>query len=435
MQKSEKKRVCMKPVCERMAQVTPIIFHIDVNSAYLSWTAVEQLKNGAKVDIREIPAIIGGDQTSRHGVVLAKSTFAKKYGIRTGEPVANAFRKCPNLVMYPPDHRMYREKSRQMMEYLKTFTKEIEQVSVDECYMDFTKIAARYSSPIDGALEIKEGIKKKFGFTVNVGISTNKLLAKMASDFEKPDRIHTLFPEEIEVKMWPLPIKDLYMAGKSSVDTLHKLGIFTIGQLAKSPLAVLEAHLKSHGRILWEYANGIDDSIVNTVKEESKGVGNSTTLSRDVDDIDEIFKVLLGLSEKVGGRLRAGRQRAKTIAVEIKYNDFTKCSRQTTVEVATDSGTEIYNIIKILLKELWSGKPVRLLGVRTANLVEDGEPEQLSIMDIEGWSGTEEKKRNNVQPSREKMKKLDEALDAIKHKYGKDVVGRASLMERKTENQ
>ena len=146
----------MKPVCERMAQVTPIIFHIDVNSAYLSWTAVEQLKNGAKVDIREIPAIIGGDQTSRHGVVLAKSTFAKKYGIRTGEPVANAFRKCPNLVMYPPDHRMYREKSRQMMEYLKTFTKEIEQVSVDECYMDFTKIAARYSSPIDGALEIKD---------------------------------------------------------------------------------------------------------------------------------------------------------------------------------------------------------------------------------------------------------------------------------------
>ena len=193
--------------------MTPIIFHIDVNSAYLSWTAVEKLKNGAAVDLRRIPAIIGGDQKSRHGVVLAKSPAAKRYGIRTGEPVANAFRKCPNLVMEPPDHKMYREKSRMLMEYLRTFTSEIEQVSVDECYMDFTSISSRYHSPVDGALEIKDGIKNRFGFTVNIGISTNKLLAKMASDFEKPDRIHTLFPEEIREKMWPLPIGELYMAG------------------------------------------------------------------------------------------------------------------------------------------------------------------------------------------------------------------------------
>ena len=176
--------------------MAPIIFHIDVNSAYLSWTAVEQLKNGAVVDPREIPAIIGGDQKSRHGVVLAKSPAAKRYGIRTGEPVANAFRKCPNLAMYPPDHKMYREKSRRLMEYLRTFTKEIEQVSVDECYMDFTGIADRWNSPVDGAVEIKDGIKARFGFTVNIGISTNKLLAKMASDFEKPDRIHTLYPRK-----------------------------------------------------------------------------------------------------------------------------------------------------------------------------------------------------------------------------------------------
>ena len=235
--------------------------------------------------------------------------------------------------------------------------------------------------------------------------------------------------------MWGLPVSELFMAGKSSVDTLHKLGIFTIGQLAKSPLNVLESHLKSHGKILWQYANGIDDSLVNTVKEESKGVGNSTTLSRDVDDIDEIFKVLLRLSEKVGGRLRSGKQKAKTIAVEIKYNDFTKCSRQTTVERATDSGTEIYDIVRVLFQELWNKTPVRLLGVRTANLVEEGEPEQLSIMDIDRWKNEDYQSSKIQRPSREKMKKLDEALDAIKHKYGKDVVGRASLMERKKENQ
>ena len=200
--------------------MTPIIFHIDVNSAYLSWTAVEQLKHGAKQDMRLVPAIIGGDQKARRGVVLAKSIPAKKYGIRTGEPVANAFRKCPNLVMAPPDHKMYREKSARLMEYLKASTTEIEQVSVDECYVDFTGIAWKYPSPIDAALVIKDGIKEKFGFTVNIGISSNKLLAKMASDFEKPDKVHTLFPEEIRIKMWPLPIGELYMAGRSSVETL-----------------------------------------------------------------------------------------------------------------------------------------------------------------------------------------------------------------------
>ena len=230
-----------------------IIFHIDVNSAYLSWTAVEQLKNGAAVDLREIPAIIGGDQKSRHGVVLAKSPAAKRYGIRTGEPVANAFRKCPNLVTAPPDHRTYPEKSRLLMEYLRTFTKEIEQVSVDECYMDFTPIAGRWSSPIDGALEIKDGIRERFGFTVNIGISTNKLLAKMASDFEKPDRIHTLFPEEIKEKMWPLPIGELYMAGRSSVDVLKKLEINTIGDLAQADPRLIMLHLKSHGKMLWKF--------------------------------------------------------------------------------------------------------------------------------------------------------------------------------------
>ena len=194
-----------------------IIFHIDVNSAFLSWTAVEQLKNGAEFDIREIPAIIGGNQESRHGIVLAKSVSAKKFGIVTGEPVANALRKCPNLHMFPPNHRMYSEYSHKLMDFLKTYTPDIEQVSVDECYMDFTGIAHNFGSPIEAAYEIKDAVKEKFGFTVNIGISVNRLLAKMASDFEKPNKVHTLFPEEIAEKMWPLPVSELYMAGHSSV--------------------------------------------------------------------------------------------------------------------------------------------------------------------------------------------------------------------------
>ena len=412
-----------------------IIFHIDVNSAYLSWTAVKMMQEGYGRDIREIPCIVGGDRKSRHGIVLAKSIPAKKYGIVTGEPVVNALRKCPHLEMVPPEHHYYEKMSHELMELLRSYTPDIEQVSIDECYMDYSGIRNLFETPEAAAAAIKDKVKEELGFTVNVGISDVKVLAKMASDFEKPDKVHTLYQCEIQKKMWGLPVSDLFMAGKSSVDTLHKLGIFTIGQLAKSPLTVLESHLKSHGKILWQYANGIDDSIVNTVKEESKGVGNSTTLSKDVDDIDEIFKVLLGLSEKVGGRLRNGKQKAKTIAVEIKYNDFTKCSRQTTVERATDSGTEIYNLAKVLFQELWNKTPVRLLGVRTANLVEEGEPEQLSIMDIDTWKNENYQSSKIQRPSRDKIKKLDEALDAIKHKYGKDVVGRASLMERKTENQ
>ena len=201
-----------------------VIFHIDVNSAYLSWTAVEQLKNGAKRDLRLIPAIIGGDQKSRHGVVLAKSIPAKKYGICTGEPVANAFRKCPGLVTEAPDHKLYRQYSDRLMDFLKEYTRtcgagsrgdsaaSIEQVSVDECYVDVTEFVKRYSSPVDGAMEIKNEVYRRFGFTVNVGISSNKLLAKMASDFEKPNKVHTLFPEEIQVKMWPLPVAELWRA-------------------------------------------------------------------------------------------------------------------------------------------------------------------------------------------------------------------------------
>lgn len=347
-----------------------IIFHIDVNSAYLSWTAVEQLKNGAEVDLRTIPAIIGGDQKSRHGIVLAKSISAKKYGIRTGEPVANAFRKCPNLVTAAPNHKMYREKSRQLMDYLRTYTTEIEQVSVDECYMDFTKIADKFASPVAAACEIKDGVKNKFGFTVNIGISSNKLLAKMASDFEKPDKVHTLFPEEVPLKMWPLPINELFMAGKSSVDTMKKLEINTIGDLAKADPALIELHLKSHGRMLWNFANGIDDSQVQSKPLEAKGIGNSTTLSEDAATYEEVQKVFKSLAQSVGGRLKKAGQKAMMVSMEVKYHNFQTMSHQRQLSKPTDKEEEIYDAACQLFLESWNGEPVRLLGIRTAKLVD-----------------------------------------------------------------
>ena len=397
-----------------------IIFHIDVNSAYLSWTAVEQLKNGAEVDLREVPSIIGGNQESRHGVVLAKSVPAKKFGIVTGEPVANALRKCPGLLMAPPNHKMYSDYSKQLMAFLSTYTPDIEQVSVDECYMDYTGIAFRYDSPIEAANEIKDAVYEKFGFTVNIGISVNHLLAKMASDFQKPNKVHTLFPEEVPLKMWPLPVSELYMAGKSSVAILQKLEIRTIGELANADPELLELHLKSHGRTLWEFANGIQSERIVRDRPENKGIGNSTTLPKDAETEEEAKKVLLWLAETVGGRLRKESVKAKMISVEIKYSTFQTVSHQKQVTRATNADKMIYEIACELFKELWNGQPIRLLGIRTSKLVDENEPEQMSIFDFQ-----EEVGKHKVQD--EKHQKLNKALDAIRKKYGDDAIFRGSL--------
>lgn len=398
-----------------------VIFHIDVNSAYLSWTAAEQLKNGAKRDLRQIPSIIGGDQKSRHGVVLAKSIPAKKYGIRTGEPVVNAFRKCPGLVMEPPNHKLYRQYSGRLMDFLKEYTRvgttrgqeeytaSIEQVSVDECYVDVTEFVKRYSSPVDGAMEIKNEVCRRYGFTVNVGISSNKLLAKMASDFEKPNKVHTLFPEEIQVKMWPLPVSELYMAGHSSVEILQKLDIHTIGDLARMDPKLIELHLKSHGRKLWEFANGIGSDVVEVEPAEAKGIGNSTTLSQDAVSEEEAKEVLRVLAASVGRRLRRAGQKAKMLSVEIKYHTFESVSHQRQLGRATNQDQDIYEEAKLLFRELWDGTPVRLLGIRSSKLVQEDEPEQLSLFDPQ------------FQPD-PKREKLNQALAKVREKYGDRIV-------------
>lgn len=407
--------------------MAPVIFHIDVNSAYLSWTAVEQLKNGAEVDIRQIPAIIGGDQKTRHGVVLAKSISAKKYGIHTGEPVANAFRKCSDLQMYSPDHEMYSRKSKELMKYLRSFSPDIEQVSVDECYMDVTGVIHRYPSIVGLAAQMKDGIREQFGFTVNVGISENKLLAKMASDFQKPDKIHTLFPEEIEEKMWSLPVGELFMAGHSSVEVLKKLEIHTIGDLAKSDPELLELHLKSHGRMLWNFANGRGDAVVQSEREDAKGIGNSTTLREDVTTREGAKFILLQLAESVGRRLRAAGKKAQMISVEIKYSDFKKVSHQRqTIRPIHDDET-IHRDACRLFDELWDGCPIRLLGIRTSKLADVSEPEQLSLFDLD-FSQNKTKEENQ-----EKRKKLSAAVDQIRKRFGDEAITRGSILVKQME--
>ncbi|MDO5423845.1 MAG: DNA polymerase IV [Eubacteriales bacterium] len=392
------------------------IFHIDVNSAFLSWTSVENLRTGSGPDLRTIPAIIGGDRASRHGIVLAKSIPAKAYGIYTSQPVAQALRLCADLVIAPPDHALYRRCSHALMDYLKTLTPDLEQLSIDECFLDFTGISHRYPSPVQAACEIKDTISQMFGFTVNIGISSNKLLAKMASDFEKPDKVHTLFPQEISRKMWPLPVSSLYMAGHSSVATLQKLGIRTIGELAASDPDLIALHLKSHGRTLWEYANGIDDSPVCPEPAAAKGIGNSTTLSQDARTAPEAKKVLKSLAESVSRRLRKAEVLAGNVCVEIKYADFVSTSRQTQLSTPCDTTDGIYQVACVLFDQLWNQEPIRLLGIRASRLVTAEEPVQLSLFDL-------------APEKSEKQKKLDIALDSIRARYGQSAVVRGDELK------
>ena len=396
-----------------------IFFHIDVNSAFLSWTAVERLEQGDPLDLRLIPSIIGGDKEKRHGIVLAKSIPAKAFHIQTGEPIVKALEKCSALTIAAPDHAMYQRKSRILMDYLKTLTPEIEQVSIDECYMDFTSIVNQYPSALEAAHQIKDTISDTMGFTVNIGISDCKVLAKMASDFKKPNLVHTLYRHEIKEKMWPLPVSSLFMCGKSSVDELRKLEILTIGDLACADPAIISLHLKSHGKLLWEFANGIDDSKVEPVHPDAKGIGNSTTMAKDAEDLDTIHKVLLSLSDSVASRIRKADSMAYMVSVEVKYNTFVKNSHQMTLPSPTNTSDTIYQTACRLFDELWDGTPVRLLGIRCSKLVDMDEPVQMSLMDYE------------FNKKDERNQRLDSALDSIRKRYGSSAVVRGSMLKKK----
>ena len=402
-----------------------IIFHIDVNSAYLSWSALRELQNGSTQDLRTIPSIVGGDQETRHGIVVAKSIPAKVFGIQTAETVVSAFQKCPTLVMVPPDHAYYRDMSQKLMRHLRSICDEIEQVSIDECYMSFEPIRGRFPSPEAAATYIKDSVYDTFGFTVNVGISDRKVLAKMASDFKKPNLVHTLYVSEIQKKLWPLPIASLHMCGKSSAKLLQKMGIRTIGDLARTDKAVVESWLKSHGGMLWNYANGIDDGQVVKEKPKAKGVGNSTTLANNAETEEEAYTVLKELAVSVSQRLKKHHFLAAQINTEIKYASFRSVSHQTTILTPTAEETEIYQCACQLFNELWDGEPIRLLGIRTTKLQDEEEPTQISLFDLGKYQEQEkqeELRREKEEQKQKKLASLDDAIAKIKKRYGDNAI-------------
>lgn len=394
-----------------MDKANKTIFHIDVNSAYLSWEALERLNEGEKIDLRSIPSIVGGDPVERRGIVLSKSLPCKPYKIQTGESLYMALQKCPYLTIVPARFQLYEHHSNKLMLYLNQFSDRLQQYSIDEAFIDYSYMEEHFGPPMEAADKIRKGIEAELGFTVSIGVGPNKLLAKMATNLRKPNFTNSLFHSEIE-KLWALPIEDLFMAGRATAPKLRRIGIQTIGDLARFDVKYLTPHFKSFSHLLWQYANGIDDSEVESSHAAAKSIGNSTTIPYDVSNYEEANRILLHLCESVGKRLRQNNYAASVISVGIRDNNFDYYSHQRKINSPIDSTSELYRHTVALFKEGWRHRPVRQLAVRAEKL-SDSRISQLSLFD---------------QQARDKQKKLDRSIDAMRERFGDEALMRASFL-------
>lgn len=386
-----------------------IFMHIDVNNAFLSWTAVDLLNHGYKMDIRNIESVIG-TEIKRHGIVLAKSMVAKARGVKTAQTIMEARRKCDDLKVYEPNFKLYKDMSNKLFKLIGKYTPDIEKLSIDECFIDYGKVQNLYGDPVKFAYNLKREIKKTLGFTINIGIANNRLCAKMASDFLKPDRVHTLFFNEIEKKMYPLPISDLFGVGKSTSKKLRELNINTISDLANSSYEKLYPYFKNQTNRLIKSAQGIDDSIVRPKKTEVESISNSTTISYNLNYIEEIYKYLYPLVENVSSTLRKRNKFASQVGVVLKDKYFKTYSHQRKLTNPTNNTDEIYSIAKLLARELWNEEGIRLVGVSVSKL-SSSITHQISMFD-----NIEEIETNN---------ELDKTLDKLKEMYGNNIINKA----------
>jgi len=400
-----------------------VIFHVDANSAFLSWTAAYRIKVlGETEDLREVPSVVAGDKASRHSIILAKSAPAKKYGIQTGEPLFQALEKCPDLRIVPPDYQLYVEASRHFVAMLRQFSPVVEQYSIDEAWVDMTGTGRLFGDPRLAAEKMRQRIWEELGFTVNIGISSNKLLAKMAGDFEKPNKVHTLFPEEMEAKFWPLPVRDLFLVGSATEKKLKTLGIYTIGQLAKADVQILRKKMGKHGETVWHFANGRNAEMVTPEPAENKGYGNSITTATDVVTRDQGYQVLLSLCETVGMRMRKDGQFGSCISIHLRTFEFKHSSHQLMLGSATNITQEIFEASCRLLDEAWDTQvPLRQMGVQVTRLSK--EPYQQYDL-FSGMSPVQY----------EKKLRLGEAVDSLRDKFGEDIIRRAKFAQNPEEH-
>ena len=386
-----------------------IIFHIDQNCYFAS---VEMI---SRPELRDVPMAVAGDAKLRHGIILAKNEPAKKYGIKTAEAIWQAEAKCPNLVLVDAHHEKYEFYSKKLREMYSEYTDRVEPFGLDECWLDMTSVVNDYAEAEEVALEIRNRVKEEFKLTCSVGISFNKVFAKLGSDYKKPDATTVFSDTDWKDKIWPLPVSDLLFVGKHTTERLSKINVKTIGDLAQTDGEFISRYLGKAGVVLWEYANGLDDAPVaeSGYKRIPKSVGNSTTTAEDMTSDRQIEKTLHMLSESVAMRLRKHSLKGSVVQITVRDCDLGIYEKQRILYRATDDAKEIYTAAKELFKESYDwNKGVRSIGVRCTKLVRSDSGEQLSLF-------------TEVQAS-ERDNKLNKAIDDINRRYGKSVVKSAA---------
>ena len=370
------------------------------------------------------PSAVAGDPQRRTGIILAANYEARKFGVRTAMTVQKALKLCPHMILVPPDHKFYQQKSCEVMKLLSNYTPLVEKNSIDEAWLDMTGTQNLFGSPLEAAKMIMEDIKTNLGLWCSIGISENKFLSKMASDMKKPLGITELWKKDIELKLWPLPVKFMYGIGEKTAYKLNTIGIETMGDLAKVDKNHVYNILGKPGIELYERANGIDFSPVAVGSpDDMKSIGRSTTLPEDVKDIEKLKYILMELSEDVGMTARKHNKKGRVVHITLKFSDFNVINRQTTV-APTCFTNDIYHAgYDLLKKNLPSNKAVRLIGITLGGFEENCLSEQISIFDI-----ATDSKSNFIENN--KHGKIDEVMDKIRDKYGFEKISRASLIKK-----
>ena len=388
-----------------------IVLHCDLNNFFASASCL------SRPELAGVPVAVCGDVTKRHGIILAKNQLAKRMGVKTAQPLWQAFSLCPGLVPLPPDYPLYMRLSETVRKIYARYTGHIEPFGIDECWLDVTPY---FASPGYGeriAQHIRETVKKETGLTVSVGVSWNKVFAKLGSDYKKPDAVTVISRDNYKQIVWPLPAGELMYVGRATKERLSRAGINTIGDIAAAPPPLLKLLLGKNGLMLHSFAAGLDDSPVKSVEHECgvKGIGNSMTTKRDLCSGEEVWEALLILSEMVAHRARKKMLQGRVVALFLRDNRLESITRQATLPRATFISGEIAQAAMALYKNNWDAakRPIRAIGVRITNLSAIDKNVQLSFFDAQ----------------RTRLQSLEFAKDDINGRFGPDTVMRASLLK------
>jgi len=392
-----------------------VIFLVDMNAFFISCEMTRS------PNLIGIPAAVAGDPKERSGIILAANYEARSCGVKTTMVLHEALKLCPKMILIPPDHLFYEQKSKEVMDLLSNYTPIIEQNSIDEAWLDMTGCEELFGKPVEGAKRIMDEIKDRLGLWCSIGIAENKFLAKMASEMKKPLGITELWKHDIPIKLWPLPIKAMYGIGGKTAEKLGHIGIQTIGELAKFDINLIVKTFGKYGNEIYQHANGIDNSpVLAHVAGNMKSIGRATTLPEDISDIKKAKIVLLELADDIGMTARRHSKKGRTVHITLKYSDFQVVTRQTTLP-ATCTTKEIYQAGCSLLEQNWNRfHSVRLIGISLSGFNGDCSLDQLSLFDqMEG------------SVKNDKNERIDKAMDKIRNKHGSKIITLAALVKKK----